>query len=220
MEVTGSCDKDSLRFTLRNTGQATTSTPINSVIVEDHVVFLRSSQTFNAGQTRMFSFKSNGRTYRLQAEQERGYPTNQLLAVAIEGCGQMSRVAQHRFVLQYPEADGDPFIDMDCQTIVSSLETNIKMGSPIGYQNEHLIEPNTDLEYMIRFQNVGTDTAFNIIIRDTLSALLEPSSIQFGASKACHPYTAEMIGSNVLKFTFNNILLAEASSMWLPHRAL
>ena len=209
MEVTGSCDRDSLRFNLRNTGQATTSTPINSIVIEDEVVFLRSSQTYNAGQSRTFSFKPNGRTYRLQAEQERGYPTNQLVAISIEGCGQnVSGGVSTGFVLQLPEADGDPFVDIDCQTIVSSLETNTKLASPVGYQRERLIEPNTDLEYMIRFQNVGTDTAFNIIIRDTLSALLEPSSIEFGASS--HPYKAELIESNVLKFTFSNVRLADS----------
>ena len=177
--------------------------------IEDEVVFLRSSQTYNAGQSRTFSFKPNGRTYRLQAEQERGYPTNQLVAISIEGCGQnVSGGVSTGFVLQLPEADGDPFVDIDCQTIVSSLETNTKLASPVGYQRERLIEPNTDLEYMIRFQNVGTDTAFNIIIRDTLSALLEPSSIEFGASS--YPYKAELIESNVLKFTFSNVRLADS----------
>lgn len=210
MEVTASCDKDSLRFNLRNTGQATTSTPINSIVIEDQVVFLKSSQIYNPGQSRTFSFKPNGRTYRLQADQERGLPTNQTsIAIAIEGCGLNTNGGiSTGFVLQLPEADGDPFVDLDCQTIVSSSETNTKLATPIGYQTDHFIETNTDLEYMIRFQNVGTDTAFNIIVRDTLSEFLEPTSLEFGASS--HPYRAELIGSNVLKFTFNNVQLPDS----------
>jgi uncharacterized repeat protein (TIGR01451 family) len=210
MEVTGSCDRDSLRFNLRNTGQATTSTPINSIVIEDEVVFLKSSQIYNPGQSRTFSFKPNGRTYRLQADQERGLPTNQTsIAIAIEGCGfNNTGGISTGFVLQLPEADGDPFVDLDCQTIVSSSETNTKLATPFGYQADHLIEPNNDLEYLIRFQNVGTDTAFNIIVRDTLSEFLEPTSVEFGASS--HPYRAEVIGSNVLKFTFNNARLPDS----------
>lgn len=209
MEVTGNCDRDSLRFNLRNTGQATTSNPINYIVIEDQVVFLKGNQTFDAGQSRTFSFKPNGKTYRLQAEQERGYPTNQALAIAIEGCGvNTSGGISTGFVLQLPEADGDPFVDLDCQTIVSSSETNTKLATPFGYQADRLIEPNTDLEYMIRFQNVGTDTAFNIIVRDTLSRFLEPTSVEWGASS--HLYKAELVDSNVLKFTFNNVQLPDS----------
>lgn len=210
MEVTGSCDRDSLRFNLRNTGQTTTSAPINSIVIIDEVVFLRSSQIYSPGQSRTFSFKPNGKTYRLQAEQERGLPTNQTsIAIAIEGCGvNTTGGISTGFVLQLPEADGDPFVDLDCQTIVSSSETNAKLATPVGYKTDHLIEPNTDLEYMIRFQNVGTDTAFNIIVRDTLSEFLEPSSVEFGASS--HPYKAELTGSNILKFTFNNARLPDS----------
>ena len=210
MEATGNCDRDSVRFLLKNTGQTPTSNPIKAVIVEDQVVFLQSTQIFNVGESRSFSFKPNGKTYRLQAEQERGLPTNQsTIAVSIEGCGlNTDGGISTGFVLQLPEADGDPFVDLDCQSIVSSSETNTKLASPVGYKADHFIEPNTDLEYMIRFQNVGTDTAFNIIVRDTLSEFLEPTSVEFGASS--HPYKAELIGSNVLKFTFSNVQLPDS----------
>ena len=162
----------------------------------------------------LFAFKPNGKTYRLQATQERGYPTNQaLVAVAIEGCGRNTNGDVSKgFVLQLPEADGDPFVDTDCQSIVGSSESNTKLAFPVGYKTEHFIEPNTDLEYMIRFQNVGTDTAFNVVIRDTLSAFVEPSSIEFGASS--HAYKAELIGSNILKFTFAALRLPDSSINW------
>ena len=211
MDATGRCDRDSLRFILQNIGQATTTTPINFTIIEDEIVFLRGSQTFITGQSKSFAFKPNGKTYRLQAQQERGYPTNQsLVAVAIEGCGQNNNGDLSKgFVLQLPEADGDPFVDTDCQSIVGSSESNTKLAFPVGYKTDHLIEPNTDLEYMIRFQNVGTDTAFNVVIRDTLSAFVEPTTIEFGASS--HAYKAELIGSNILKFTFSAIRLPDST---------
>jgi hypothetical protein len=211
MEATGRCDRDSLRFNLQNTGQATTTAPINFAVVEDEVVFLTGSRVFTAGQSQAFTLRPNGKTYRLQATQERGYPTNQpIVAVTIEGCGRNTNGDVSKgFVLQLPEADGDPFVDTDCQSIVGSTESNTKLAFPLGYKTDHLIEPNTDLEYMIRFQNVGTDTAFNLVIRDTLSAFLEPTSVEFGASS--HPYRAEFVGNNILKFTFTAIRLPDST---------
>jgi uncharacterized repeat protein (TIGR01451 family) len=211
MEVSGRCDRDSLRFNLQNTGQTPTSTPINFVVIEDEIVFLRGTQTFTAGQSLPFAFKPTGKTYRLQATQERGYPTNQpLVAVAIEGCGRNANGEISKgFVLQLPEADGDPFVDTDCQSIVGSSESNTLVALPTGYKTDHLIEPNTDLEYMVHFQNVGTDTAFNVVIRDTLPAFLEPTSVEFGAST--HPYKAELVGNNILKFTFTAIRLPDST---------
>jgi Secretion system C-terminal sorting domain/SdrD B-like domain len=211
MEATGRCDRDSLRFNLQNTGQTPTTAPVNFIITEDHVVFLQGTKVFNAGQSQAFAFKPNGKTYRLQATQERGYPTNQaLVAVAIEGCGRnTSGDVSKGFALELPEADGDPFVDTDCQSIVGSTESNTLLASPLGYTTDHLIEPNTDMEYMVRFQNVGTDTAFNVIIRDTLSAFLEPTSVEFEASS--HPYKAELVGNNILKFTFTAIRLPDST---------
>jgi Secretion system C-terminal sorting domain len=92
--------------------------------------------------------------------------------------------------------------------VVSSLESNSKIASPSGYETEHQIEQLTNLDYMIRFRNVGNDTAFNVIVKDTLSNFLEPTSIEFGASS--HPYTIEWQENNIVKFIFKNILLTDS----------
>jgi uncharacterized repeat protein (TIGR01451 family) len=68
-----------------------------------------------------------------------------------------------------------------------------------------------DLLYQIRFQNTGTDTAYTVVIRDTLDAnILDISTLKLaGASHNC---TMEWEGSNILKFHFYNINL--------PHNAI
>lgn len=53
-----------------------------------------------------------------------------------------------------------------------SFDPNDKAAFPVGYGDEHFIERNTSIDYRIRFQNTGTDTAFNVVIVDTLSAWL------------------------------------------------
>ena len=66
------------------------------------------------------------------------------------------------------------------------------------------------IDYTVRFQNTGTDTAFTVVVSDSISELLDLSSFQvLGAS---HPYVPTIVGSNVLRFTFNNILLPDSNT--------
>jgi uncharacterized repeat protein (TIGR01451 family) len=65
------------------------------------------------------------------------------------------------------------------------------------------------IDYTIRFQNTGTDTAFNVVIADTLPADLDPASILVGA--ASHTFTWELRDAGTLKFYFPNILLPDSN---------
>lgn len=66
------------------------------------------------------------------------------------------------------------------------------------------------LTYTIRFQNTGTDTAFNIIIRDTLDVNLDWQTLEMiDASHANHFAIKE---SNMLAWTFTNILLPDSNT--------
>lgn len=66
-----------------------------------------------------------------------------------------------------------------------------------------------ELIYTIRFQNTGTDTAFKVIVVDTIIGNLDPSSIRvLGAS---HDFTWEYTGQGIAEFTFDNILLPDSN---------
>jgi hypothetical protein len=65
------------------------------------------------------------------------------------------------------------------------------------------------IDYTIRFQNTGNDTAFTVVITDTLPANLDPGSIQMGAGS--HPFTWSLAGQGTLKFNFDNILLPDSN---------
>ncbi|MDB5226761.1 MAG: C-terminal target protein [Bacteroidota bacterium] len=62
------------------------------------------------------------------------------------------------------------------------------------------------ISYIIHFQNKGNDTAFRIIVVDTLSSNVDLNSLQVIGSSA--PYTLEIIQDRILKFTFDNIRLS------------
>ena len=66
------------------------------------------------------------------------------------------------------------------------------------------------LTYTIRFQNTGTDTAFNVQIQDQLSQFLDPSSLFVLGSS--HMLTNVSINSGGLaNFQFDNILLPDSN---------
>ena len=65
------------------------------------------------------------------------------------------------------------------------------------------------LRYTIRFQNTGTDTAFTVVLRDTLSALLDVTT--FTPVAGSHPYRAELSEHGVLEVTFADILLPDST---------
>ncbi len=64
------------------------------------------------------------------------------------------------------------------------------------------------LEYTIRFQNTGNDTAFNVRVTDTLSAKIDVASFELVSST--HSVQPLITGDKVLTFYFDNILLADS----------
>jgi len=103
----------------------------------------------------------------------------------------------------------------DCHIIVGSCDPNAKEVASQdfesnGYVSQENITPSDTLIYMIRFQNTGTDTAFTVVIRDTLSSNLDASSVQTGASS--HQYSFRIYGQGILEWTFNDIHLSDSAS--------
>ncbi|MEO7767503.1 MAG: hypothetical protein ABIS01_08760, partial [Ferruginibacter sp.] len=64
------------------------------------------------------------------------------------------------------------------------------------------------LQYLIRFQNTGTDTAFYITVKDTLQSRLDLNSLEI--ISASHPYTFSLKG-NVASWDFKKILLPDST---------
>lgn len=93
--------------------------------------------------------------------------------------------------------------DSVIQVIVGSFDPNDKSVS----HNE--ASPNKLLEYLIRFQNTGTDTAFTVAIRDTLDENLDLS--KFRVTGSSHAYKQEIIEDRYVKWTFENIFLPDSN---------
>ncbi|MCC6463589.1 MAG: DUF11 domain-containing protein [Saprospiraceae bacterium] len=200
------CIGDTLvEFSLKNIGDAPTQT-LDYIITEDHVVLLNGNYDLTPGESMTVPRSANGSTQRIEAEQEPGYPFPSMPTAAVEGCGGLNATGQ---INRYALGDAAPFIDIDCMEVTSSLDPNDKQGFPTGYSDEHLIEPETELSYLLRFQNTGTDTAFYVEVRDTLSDWFDPATLRIGA--ASHDFTWSLRQGNALSFRFDNILLPDSN---------
>ncbi len=96
-------------------------------------------------------------------------------------------------------------------TVTGSYDPNDKTAYTSTRASGSLYFINEDdwIDYVIRFQNTGTDTAFNIVVTDTLPSTLDPATISLVT--ASHQHTWNVRGQGTLKFIFPNILLPDSN---------
>lgn len=100
--------------------------------------------------------------------------------------------------------------DTAMQAVTGSYDPNDKLVNPVATLNLREVQGGkSPLEYTIRFQNTGNDTAFNIRIADTLSHRLNFATFQVLSSS--HPVTVEWKHPNIVNFHFRNILLPDSN---------
>lgn len=105
--------------------------------------------------------------------------------------------------------NGDDEVDI----ITASFDPNLKeCWSPTMNSTGDIWPTDITLDYTIHFQNSGTDTAFTVVVVDTLPAELDITTFRIGASS--HPCTYSIDGhndTNIVTFTFMNILLPDSN---------
>ncbi len=210
IEVSAACEQDSVHFQIQNVGD-TQSQLLDYIVIDDHVMSLMGTFTLPPDGVKNVVLPATGGTMRIQAEQEPNAPGTAMPSVAIEGCGvDSSGNSSLGFVIQWPNENGAPFSDTKCAEVRSSFDPNDKSAVPKGVTDQHFIQPNTPIDYMIRFQNTGNDTAFTVVIKDVIIPWLNILSIRPGASS--HPYTMSFEGLYTVVFTFSNILLPDSTT--------
>jgi uncharacterized repeat protein (TIGR01451 family) len=201
------CTGQEIVFTLKNIGAQAMNKGKTYSIIEDEVIYRQGNFQLTPNEILEIKLPANGKTYRIQAEQEDGYPITPSKPTAwVEACGKSSQgTFSTGFVTMFGNNDGDPFTSTDCRQSIASYDPNEKEAQPKGYQAEHYIANDEEIEYTLHFQNEGTDTAFNVVLRDTLDKSLNVNTIRTGTSS--HQYDWAVSGSGILTFTFKNIHL-------------
>lgn len=207
IQVTARCEQDTaLRFDVKNMGAAP-SQGLQYFVIEDDVVLMQGDEMYQPAETKTFIFPANGHFRRFESEQEPGHPFSKQIAAWAEGCGGFDAFG---FPNWYVLNNGIPSQDIFCGEIVGAFDPNDKQGFPVGYGPERLVPPNTEIEYLVRFQNTGTAPAHHVIIRDTLSTFLDPGSVRMGA--ASHPFAWSLSGQGILTVTFADINLPDSNA--------
>lgn len=205
IEAQANCQDSLVQLRLQNTGTNPSGT-LNYIIIEDDVVLFQGQEQYEIGESITLDYAANGSTWRIESQQEPGHPFSNLALAFLEGCGGYESLG---FINQFSINGWAPSTERSCVENTGSYDPNDKQGFPLGYGSDNRIRPGQALEYLVRFQNTGTDTAFTVQIRDTLSAWLDPATLRPGASS--HPYTWSLSGPGVLAFRFDNILLPDSN---------
>lgn len=202
--VEGECvNNNEATFKIKNVGSAANSTTLNYIIVEDQIVLRMDNFQLVPGDSIVETVPGNGLPLTIFAMQEPGFPGDTTVTFNILNCGGNNSFNSSGF-------GGSPsfFVKQQCFEVRNSYDPNDKTAYPGGNGPDHMVYPGTPLDYRIRFQNTGNDTAFLVVLRDTISKHLDFKEIEPGASS--HPYELAQVNDSIIQFTFRNIQLPDS----------
>lgn len=208
------CDGDRLLFKLHNDGNAAMAAPLNWYVVDRKEsaksIATIASGTFQLDAGERWESTTLARSHLLfVAAQDPTYPNAGPLQTEVVACG--LQLPPGSFPVRISRLDeADPFESILCLNNRGSFDPNDITGYPIGITERKYIATDQELEYLIRFQNTGTDTAFSVRIENPIRTdLFDLSSLVLGS--ASHPCTMNLEASGTLIFSFPGIQLPDSS---------
>ncbi len=93
--------------------------------------------------------------------------------------------------------------------VQGSFDPNDKQELNNGVYTQEQAGRKEYFNYLIRFQNTGTDTAFRVIVRDTLDKNLDWTSLEM--LSASHPYSLRIKNGNQHEWVFENVNLPDSN---------
>jgi uncharacterized repeat protein (TIGR01451 family) len=108
------------------------------------------------------------------------------------------------------DRDSSNNIKKFCWVVGNSYDPNNKVGQPIGIGPDKIIDRGQDINYTVNFQNTGNDTAYKIVVVDTVSPHLDLASLEIIG--ATHPFNFYVVGENVIRFEFLDIYLPDSTT--------
>ncbi|HEY8402551.1 MAG TPA: T9SS type A sorting domain-containing protein [Cytophagaceae bacterium] len=211
IKVTGKCQSELVVFTITNGGSGDMSGTHEYRIYVNNILIYTNVFQLKAGESFTVSYPAQGQTIRLEADQHTLHPGRSRPRATIEGCGNSGQ-EEGEPLLTAPLDDLNEEEAITCNTIIDSYDPNDKQALPKGIGSDRKISPGEEIEYTIRFQNTGTDTAYTVKIVDTLDVNLDVASFTQGTSS--HPYKLDISGKGkaVLTFNFYNINLPDSTT--------
>ena len=198
------CEGDSVAFTIQNIGTEAMTSPLQSIVVEDDVMFGVNEVDLEPQELMIFKHAASGGVYRVLVDQEDGYPLGNYSTDFIEFCNG-GDVETYQYVAMFQNNDESPYKDIECQEVRDVSDSNNMSAFPVGYREEHLINQNEDIEYTVYFKNLQADTVRNLYIENVIDESMNIETLVAGSSS--HDYTVSVQENRKLKIEFRNIQL-------------
>lgn len=210
--VKGVCEQDSVVFTIQNQFPASQPSSLLSYLVFKNGAPQFPSRPIDLDASGKMEVKlpADGSSWHLEAEQESEQDYHFLPAASVEACSSDPNAISGLGAAASLPPNSGLLYDQDCDPVQTPLDPNVKTGIPTGITSKHYIKAGSDIEYRIEFENTGTDTAFNVVVYDTLPKFLNPNTTKPGSASA--PFSFARFNGGILRWTFQGINLPPKST--------
>jgi len=206
ININGECLDDKITFDLTNPANEDMVAESGYTLSADGFIVFQGQVQLAANETQTLEFDNTASLFRMQVSQPSTYPFTDCTEYLIENCTAEDVGSDFGFVDQ-TQCGNFPYHDTHCADNIGSWDPNDIAVTPSGYKEQHWVENNQTLHYRIRFQNTGSDTAFNIKILDTIPSELNLETFDL-QGYSHRPIVS--IEDNLLRFDFNNIQLVDS----------
>lgn len=217
VDVQAVCSNGIAQFSISNIGDGAMSDSLSFHLYENDTIIKTGKFKLAPNEYFTLSLPAEGNFLFLIAQQSPYHLSQELdVRAYLEGCINSSNSdikAEMKGLMmgnmQEPVREEEAIA---CDIIIDSYDPNDKAATPVGKGEAHYILAGTPLNYKIRFENTGSDTAYKVVVVDTLDLNLDVSSFEAGAGS--HVYKTSVSGSEkaVYTFSFNNINLPPKST--------
>jgi uncharacterized repeat protein (TIGR01451 family) len=199
---------DTVEFTLKNIGLRDQKDWGHSIIYVDELILKTDSFKLTVGNSRVFKYKlDTNKVFTAEVFNSNFHPVTPILIRHNDLCANKRPMIPSNPALNFSRHDEAKEYEEACTIVRGSYDPNMKSVLPVGMFSQHYTATGTELKYRLDFQNTGTDTAFRVVLVDTLSADLDMASFVPGASS--HSYRVEF-GGRAVKFIFDPIALVDS----------
>jgi len=213
ISVSGLCSDGIVSLGIFNRTLIPMSDSVDYWVFLDSILVKEARVKLAAGDSLKMNVSSLGMGVHLSVNQVANHPFDLFVSTTIESCSNAIAFYPKPTINNFPIAQR-PNSKVHCLGIIGAYDPNDKQAFPIGFTGQNVIAPNTRLDYLIRFQNTGNDTAFNVNVIDTLDQNLNIESLEIGATSHVYSLSFQTLKSGLtyLKWSFKNILLPDSAT--------
>lgn len=199
---------NTIELELENAGGQNQTQRGKLAIYQDESLLKQDSFKMDKGTSSKFQYQlDDNKVFTAEVYSANSHPVTPILIRHQDLCANKRPIISNNPVVNFYRHDEAKEYEESCRIVQGSYDPNVKSVQPSGFLSEHYTANGTELKYRIDFQNTGTDTAFRVVLIDTLSPLLNIATFMPGVSS--HPYSLEF-GGRAVKFIFDPIALVDS----------